>query len=360
MSATTEVGHDAPSPRARLLVALAVGILAAIGVVVRVRLAPWHSGSGQTDFDYIWFAGRALLHGQDPYALIGQGRAFEWPWPLFYPLTTVVGVLPLALLPVRLASALFTGVSAALLAYVVTRDGWERLAIFASASAFAALQGAQWSPLLTAAGAVPALSVLLVLKPNLCVAFVAAQPTARRIRDVAIAGALLAAVAFALRPGWVTEWRSAVASSIHFRIFLFHPLGAVLILALLRWRRFDARLLLAMACVPQTPLIYEALPLFLIPATRREMLVLLLLSALSGPAQVLAARGLDPVRGSDMIANVMIAAFYIPCLVMVLRRPNEGPVPAWVERLADAARARLGGWRRRASDETRAPAVADE
>ena len=60
MSATTEVGHDAPSPRARLLVALAVGILAAIGVVVRVRLAPWHSGSGQTDFDYIWFAARSI------------------------------------------------------------------------------------------------------------------------------------------------------------------------------------------------------------------------------------------------------------------------------------------------------------
>lgn len=61
------------------------------------------------DVDQLWVAARALLDSQNPYDLIGPGRAFPFAYPLAYPVTTAVAVLPLGLLPLEVARLVFVG-----------------------------------------------------------------------------------------------------------------------------------------------------------------------------------------------------------------------------------------------------------
>ena len=63
------------------------------------------------------------------------------------------------------------------------------------------------------------------------------------------------------------------------------PGGVLVLLALLKWKRADARLLLALACVPHTTVPYETIPLFLIPQTWRQAWALWALALLAYVAQ---------------------------------------------------------------------------
>ena len=38
-------------------------------------------GSVRTDFSLIWFGANALVHGANPYALVGPGQVFDSQWP---------------------------------------------------------------------------------------------------------------------------------------------------------------------------------------------------------------------------------------------------------------------------------------
>lgn len=214
--------------------------------------------------------------------------------------------------------------------------------MLASASFVHAAMIGQWSPLLTAAAVMPSLAFLLALKPTVGAAVVAASLTWRVTWRAALGGVVCAVVAFALVPGWVGEWRAALTGAFHFQTLIARPAGVLLLLALLRWRRFDARLVLALACVPQTPVIYEALPLFLVPESRREMLVLLLCSGLELVVQQAMMRGLDGPASAHASGTALLVVMYFPCLIMVLRRPNAGSIPTWIERWA----ARLPIWLR--------------
>jgi hypothetical protein len=100
---------------------------AAVTAIAAAALAAfvWHSwvqGSalgGNNDFDQLWYAARALLRGQNPYAVIQPGTAFAWP--LFYPLTAVLSVVPLAWLDVDLGRLAFVALGAGLLGYAIGR-----------------------------------------------------------------------------------------------------------------------------------------------------------------------------------------------------------------------------------------------
>ena len=63
--------------------------------------------------------------------------------------------------------------------------------------------------------------------------------------------------------------------------------GPLILLALLRWRRPEARLLVALGCIPHTTMLYEALPLFLVARRWQEGV---LLAALSGCACIATCR----------------------------------------------------------------------
>ena len=336
-----------PARRARLLVALGVGLYALAIALVQIARHP----GGTSDFDHLWHAAHFLWRGIDPYAAIGPGRMYDFPWPLYYPLPAVLAVAPLAALPMLAARAAFVGVAAALLAYAVTRDGYARLPLFVSASFVAAARAAQWSPLMTAAALLAPLAWLTTVKPTTGLALLAGARD-RVIAVAAVGGAALLALSFAVEPGWVAGWMASVRNAPHLVPPLLRTGGVLVLLALLKWRRPEARMLVALACVPQTTVLYETVPLFLVPRTLRESLIL----ALCSDVALLLTTGMPATATSQptllrAMGNVVVPLTYLPALVMVLRRPNEGEVPVLVTRLVAGVRARVPHPRRAAAAE---------
>jgi len=317
-----------PSRRARVLVALAIGVCS-VGLLLVYRM---HSAR-PSDFDQVWFGARAIWSGRNPYDLIGPGREFQWGWPLYYPATALVLMSPLALLPVALARCLFVGASAALLAYGVTRISWARLPLFGSCAFMVAAVAAQWSPLMTAALCMPALAWIVSAKPNIGFALFAADPSLKVIYRAALGTIVLALIGLLLLPSWPGNWMTITRAAPHFTVPLLHRGGFLLALVLLRWRRPEARLLAALAVLPQNMVIYATLPLFLIPRTFRQAL---LLAALNNLAFIVGLLLISPhprsVAENYYAGDLLVALCYIPALVMVLMRPNEGSLPAWIVR----------------------------
>jgi hypothetical protein len=311
----------APSKRIRIWVALAVGLASAIFTAVAFARP-----DASPDFEFWWRGAQILLAGDNPYLMAPNTQGWSLPDPLFYPLPTLILTAPLSWLSLPLAGAVFMGTSGGLLAWLVTRDGLWRLWMFGTASYFMACKVGQWSPLIMAVAFLPGAGFLAAMKPNLGLALLSYRPS----RDAILGCIAVGLVSFALLPSWLLDWHTNTASLVGHPPPILTPVGALVLLALLRWRRPEARLLLAMACVPQLLFFADQLPLFLIPRTRREMMTLTLCSAIGffvwyirfadNPAYVLAA------------APYVIWSSYIPCLAMVLRRPNAGDTPGWIDR----------------------------
>jgi hypothetical protein len=285
-----------------------------------------------SDLDQIWHASRALLDGKDPYDLTELPSQLEWGFPLFYPLPALVAAIPLGLMPLQLAQLLFVGLSTALLAFGVTKWGPRGLWIFASGAYLGGLANAQWSPILTAALLLPWLAPILVAKPSVGIALMLSGP-GRKFILLAVSGAfLLTGLSFLLDPAWVGKWVDVVSQAPHFRPPLLLMGGPLLLLALLRWRRWEARLLLALACIPHTTLVYEALPLLLIGRGWRQLMLLAGLSLVVFAAQFrLDSRVAIGEPGAmeafaawtHSVGSLSVALIYLPALIMVLRRPND-------------------------------------
>jgi hypothetical protein len=297
----------------RIALPLSVGCVAAA-----IVWASYRTPGVASDFDHLWIAARALTRGDDPYrAVVEAGNRY----PLFYPLPAVLLVLPLAGLPVGLARVVWSGIGAALLTDAARRYGRGLPPALLSAGFAAAIVQGQWSPLLTASLVLPALAVAWVAKPSIGLAVAAAAPSRR-----AIAWALgLLLISLALRPTWPRGWIDAVQSQIYIAPIL-RPGGIILLLALLRWRRPEGRLLAVLACVPHSPTAYETLPLFLIPRTRWEGYGLVAL----GYAAAFLGAWLAPwshaieTLPQDLSRQwpFMLLLVYLPALVLVLRLPN--------------------------------------
>ena len=329
----------APTRRERLLLAAAVAVVSAVLVVVVTA-----HGRGLNAFDQLWVGARAMLAGTDPYALVGPGRALAQKAPNYYPATAMIAVLPLAWLELELARAVFFGLSAGVLAFAATRDGYARMPMFLSGSFMLALLSQQWAPLLTASLFLPAMAWAYAAKPNIGLALFAARPTRAALAWAAAGAIVLGAASLALRPSWPAEWVAIARSAPHIRALVRHPAGPLVLLALLRWRRPEARLLVALACVPHSTLFYEALPLlFVVPETERQVRALWALSWIGTLVQIV----LVFLPGYDffgdhvyVVGELMLALVYLPCVILVLRRPNVAPadlpLPGWVERAGRA------------------------
>ena len=297
------------------------------------------------DFGLIWYSAREVLAGRNPYLAIGPGRAYNWNANLYYPLPAVLLAVPFAWLTMRLATATFVATSSGLLAFAVTRENWHRLPLFLSASSFIAAAWGQWSFAVTAAALLPWLGFVLAAKPTTGFAAFTYRPTARAV----LGGAAILMIAFAVQPGWVGDWLTAVRTAVpHFSpasgapeqlsatIPYFAPVsrfgGFLLVLAVLRWRRAEARYLLVLSFIPQTMVLYECVLLSLIPATRLQAVTLALLSYVAYRGSGLASQ-LWPAHPEYASQGHWIVVWqYLPCLAMVLLRPNVGDVPAWLER----------------------------
>ena len=333
--------HAPPALRARLVAALLVGVYAVVVMRAFVATTGLH-----TDFDVVWQGARFLIAGQDPWALIGPGRTFRWASPLYYPGTALVAVAPLALLSLAGARALFVGGSAALLAFSVTRDGWWRLLMFVSVPFLHAVVSAQWSPLVAAAFLLAPLGVVAAIKPTAGLATVLAARTQRAQLVAAALSAALVAASLVVAPRWPSAWRAAIADAPHMSSLVAHWRvgGPLLLLALLRWRRAEARWLVALACVPLSTVPYEGLYCMLVPASRVGLLALTTLSFVAqGVHFWIVGTSVGTAELQYRAGDALVLFFYLPALVMVLRRPNVGAVPAWL----DAVMSRLSGLVRR-------------
>lgn len=285
-----------------------------------------------SDFDQVWAGARSLWQGKDPYVVVGPGREFGWNWPLYYPLPALVALSPLGLLPVIAARAVFASISAGFFAWAITRDGWHRWPVFISVSFLVNVELGQWSALYAAAFFLPALSVIGIAKPNLAVPLIAGTSRLQTLSWLVAGGVALLIISQVIRPGWHEAWFENVRAAPHFKPYLLRPLGFLMLLAALRWRRPEARWLLALSVIPVAPTFYDQLLLAVVCLTSREALlfasstvVLFFYVGFNTPQPDYASWG-------RLVGNGTLWICYFPALVMVLRRPNEGVVPLRVER----------------------------
>jgi hypothetical protein len=305
-----------------------VATLVAIATAAWVYLGATYNPAYHSDFDQILFAARAVSHGIDPYPLIGPGRAFDQGSLLYYPLPAAFVALPFAGLPIVAARTTYAFCVAACLTFLLLRHGYGRLPAVMSGAYLQAMSLLQWSPLMTCALLAPAFGWLLAAKPNAGLTVVAAARDTRALRLYVAGSTLAVALSFLVIPSWPREWLAAIRAATHVRPYIMRPGGFVLLLALLRWRRPEARFLLALAVVPTSAGPADALLLFAFPHTFRQGLCLALLThaayfyaALQAPA--------NDLNGAVAVGSTAVLAFVlVPALVTVLSRPNVSAVPA--------------------------------
>lgn len=270
------------------------------------------------DFSYPWRAARALLDGQNPYEVIKAVGAYPFNAALFYPLPAAIVAMPLAPLRPEQAGALFVGLSSALLAFALLRESPHRLWVFASAPFVHAAILGQWSPLLTAAALMPTLQFAAAAKPTIGLVAWLYRPSWRGI----IGGALLAGIALVVLPSWPRDWLAAAATTGKYRGPATTLLGAFLLLGLVRWRRKEGRLLVSLALVPQLPVFYDTLPLWLIPSTWvRSML----LSTISWVGYMLWYPHRTSPDQNQIAIPLALATIWAPALLLVLLLPSREP-----------------------------------
>jgi hypothetical protein len=185
--------------RSEALLALAAGIVAAVLCWVSYLIPP----PSTSDFEPLWIGARAVLAGQDPYAVV---PTMGTRYPLYYPLPAVLITLPLGAVPFPWARALWAAAGAAVFVVAALRYRRGLLPALLSACFLNAVVQGQWSPLLTAAVALPALSWLWAAKPSVGLALFVAYPQRRAV----MGGLLLVGLAFIVRPTWLLGWLEAL------------------------------------------------------------------------------------------------------------------------------------------------------
>jgi hypothetical protein len=313
--------ESSPARRARVVAAVCVGVIVAAYVLARQYSFPgWVA-----DIDQSLVGARALLHGRNPYTAVGpHGTDMYWPWPLFYPVPALILTMPFTALGVALFRPVFLGGSSAWLAYVLTRRDLLRLSVLGSAAFLGSIAAGAWEPLLVAAALTPGACAAYLAKPNVGLVLSSGLPR-RRATYVGIGVAVALFVASVIvRPGWVPEWREALRAGTHLTGPITRPGGFLVLAALVKWRRADARLLVLMASVPQSMILEAALPLFLVARTRVETMLLAMLSFIPYAVQLHYAALAAPFpKLTQATGAMMVPCLYLPCLAMVLRRPNR-------------------------------------
>lgn len=288
--------------RLRALISLTIGL--ASGFFCWVLLAHFHQGAG--DFNWAVGAAQDLLAHRNPY---------DRPMQL-YPLTSALFGLPFVWLSPEIAGGAFYGISSALMAFGLARDGHHRLLVFFAYPYWAGMVACQWGPIILSAAFLPWLLPATLAKPQLGLPVALTAPTQRGI----LACAAVLALSFLVLPRWPWLWSSHFNLYERFIPVLLFP-GWLLVLALLRYRDRDARLLLMMAALPQR-WFYDGLILWLIPKSRREVVNTVGLSWMAG-----IWRWYHFPHTYSQVGRWMIVFMYLPMLVVVLARagqPNPG------------------------------------
>ncbi len=305
-----------PSPV--LLLTLVGAAVAALPLLERNMWTPL----GHGDFDQVWEGARALRQGLDPYAVVGRDSAFPSSYPLYYPLTAVLVAFPFSFLPFQVARLVFAMGGGAVLGYALGRYRPWAWPILLSAPFLYAVTDTQWSPYLTAARLLPPWGWIAAAKPNVGLAILAGARTRTAAVLLLTGGLALTLASLAIMPRWPLEWVATVETAHHFRPLILRTGGVIMLLALLRWRDPDARLLLALTLVPQNSLYYDALPAMLAARTRLQTTVLALCTVVGALAIPYWGSGSsDWAIATWETGTLVFWTALIPPLVLVLRRP---------------------------------------
>jgi hypothetical protein len=284
-----------------------------------------------SDFDLLYDAAVRLVRGENPYS-----PATQW-FP--YPLPAVLLAVPFTAIPLGLARPIFDVLVGWAFVFALwrCRGRYALLAVLSGAYLFAMWHG-QTTPLMVAAILVPALGFLLAVKPDTSASLWIARPSWMAVVGVS----LFLVLSLVVWPSWPRDWLMVLPPD---NTQLLPPVlrrfGFVLLLAALRWRSPEGRLIFAIALIPQSTLPYELVSLALIPANRLEMGIYV-----AGTWIAVVAAGQLHVSQSmaEWTATgwpVTLCAVYLPMLYLVLRRqsgwsgPKIGKDRRRAHRLAD-------------------------
>jgi hypothetical protein len=312
---------------------LAVGAFAGIVAGSLAAYTQIVTGPPGADYRFVWEGAVNVLHGVDPYGIQG-GAVAPLVHRFFYPLPGALLGMTFSWLGLSLGAVCFSVASAAFLMFAMTQDGFERVPVVLSVPFLVAGKISQTTPLVTALALTPALAALSFLKPNIGLALFARSP---KLAPVMLC-ALLFAASWIAFPSWPLHWLMTMRNSPVHASPMRTSLGAAGLVGLLRWRRPEARLLVAMTVIPHGLEFYDEIPLWLVAATRREAMLLTFASWIGCLAWL--AFG----DGRFMHSPPWSTAFlYVPAAALVLRRRNEGEIPAWLESWARALPSFLRG-----------------
>lgn len=277
------------------------------------------SYGARSDFSIVWAGAGGVLNGQNPYELVGPGRPYEFPYPLAYPFTAILVGLPFALVPIAVANATFCAAGAGLLAWGLTRERLHdpRLLVLVSLPFFEAGTLAQWSPLLVGGALTPGFGWLLACKPTIGLPLLLWRPTLLR---AVLAGAMVI-VSLIIWPRWPFGWLPTLSAVPHITPPVLLPWGWLLLGLLAVWKYPPAWFLIAVACLPQSPLFYEAITLFLVARTWGESAVLWLTTVTVWAFVPTAA--VDPRNAYEALpagAFKMLWGAYLPAALIVIRQ----------------------------------------
>jgi hypothetical protein len=300
---------DAPQPKRSAAVRLRpLFLVLALGFVLgfRLLLYVW-SPDRHTDFDLLYNAAANLIRRENPYPIAAR-----------YPLPAVLLAVPFTAIPLGSARLIFDVLVGWAFVYALWRyrGTFAILAVLSGACLFAMLNG-QATPLMVVASLVPALGFLLAVKPNTSAALWVARPS----RTAVLGVSAFLILSLVVLPSWPWDWWAALQQNNTDLVPpVLRPFGLLLLLAALRWRSPEGRLLLAIAFIPQNTLPYELVPLALIPANLVGMGIYV---AGSWIAVAVAA---DRMHLTHSIADLTAAswpatlgAVYLPMLYLVLR-----------------------------------------
>jgi MYXO-CTERM domain-containing protein len=301
---------------------------AAVAAIVIAFLLGWRTyvhelavGNGGGDFVVYRNAAVRLLQGRNPYD-------FD---TLLYPLPVAISVVPISWFNPILGAGFFTGLSALALVYgLLRRFGWPGLVMLLSPTFFLGWYYLQWSPLIVASALLPWLGAFGAAKPN-----VAFGPFAYRPSWQAIVGGLgMLVISWFLVPSWLGDWLGDVGrqtaphtSPVRWPVGLFGLLG------LLRWRRSEGRVLLVTMLSPLNPQYYDHLAVWLAAASWRDSIALSVCGWI-GFLTFVATAPHDLTRDATPAHLSLSLGVYLPAALLLLRHPNVGNLPPFLERFA--------------------------
>jgi len=263
-----------------------------------------HFHQGAADFTWAIRAANDLLERRNLYATPGQ----------LYPLPAALFGLPFVHMKPEIAAGIFYGVSSALLAFGVTRQGYHQLLIFLAYPYWAGMLAVQWIPLIMASSFFWWLAPVTLAKPQIG----APVAIARHRRKGAVACIVVIVLSLLVMPNWLPLWLAQTGNYVHFIPLLVFP-GPILIAALIRYRDPNAWLLFLGACMPQR-WFYDPFFLWLIPQARRQIVFTVGLSWLPG-----IWRWYHTPHVINQVGRLTVLCFYLPMLVVVLwpQRPQD-------------------------------------